>query len=337
MSCLVHDKRFRSSFHTVINELRNEKRTPVAVLKTLPHKCCTCNDENNQTVVSVVVKEEDQLVKLKNLIERVNREKQNDPKLILSLNRFKNLINENRGSAPVLPKAASVPSQIKSRSNDSTSSSDSEDTPANKCQIKPKRTVFSSSSSEESSSSSDSDDIIPMETSQPKTNNKKKQNQREKKPLKSIKNGTFLFLPYVFEKKTESKKADCLIEVAKELQRKRFLGRNGHIAMLEKQYGVRINMVTPKTSEQVTEALENAKKGLENLTIRNQKQSTGMSKKQDGEWVLVRSKKSEHQTNVVDFDQILDDLTNRWETCLNIKKRKKNESESSDDFTPIKK
>jgi hypothetical protein len=90
-------------------------------------------------------------------------------------------------------------------------------------------------------------------------------------------------------------------------------------------------MITPKTSNQVTEALEKAKQGLENLTIRNQKESMILSEKQEGEWILVRSKKPLNQTNTANIDQLLDDLTNRWETCLQIKKRKSDEADNSDD------
>ncbi|CAF4461701.1 unnamed protein product, partial [Rotaria magnacalcarata] len=61
MSCLVHDKGFRSSFHGVINELRNEARTPVSILQTMPRQCCKCNDENQQTVEPAVMKEQNEL------------------------------------------------------------------------------------------------------------------------------------------------------------------------------------------------------------------------------------------------------------------------------------
>ncbi|CAF5203773.1 unnamed protein product, partial [Rotaria magnacalcarata] len=76
-----HDKRFRSSFHSVINELRNEARTPVSILQTMPRQCCKCNDENQQTVEPAVMKEQNELPKLKQLIERINRENQTNPKL----------------------------------------------------------------------------------------------------------------------------------------------------------------------------------------------------------------------------------------------------------------
>jgi hypothetical protein len=339
MSCLAHDKRFRSLFHNIINELRNENRTPASIIRTMPSKCCTCNDESKETIEPVVMKEENQLIKLKNLIERVNREKQSNSKLILSLNRFEHLIEENRSSAPVPSEIVSVHNRekvsalsddstssadyeeqavVSSSSDDSCSSSDSEDDLPRKHQTKPIKVVFKSSSC-----TSSSPDVTPMEVSKPSVRSGKKQ--------KPIKNGTFLFLPYTFEGKAARNKTDSLLEVAKKLQRSRFIGRNGHAGMLEKQYDVRINMITPKTSKQVTEALEKAKQGLENLTIRNRKESMILSEKQEGEWVLVRSKKPLNQTNTADIDQLLDDLTNRWETCLQIKKRKCDEADNSDD------
>jgi len=64
MSCLAHDKRFRASFHNIINELRNENRIPVAILRSMPNKCCTCNDENKETIKPVIMKEDNQFIKL---------------------------------------------------------------------------------------------------------------------------------------------------------------------------------------------------------------------------------------------------------------------------------
>ena len=298
MSCLAHDKRFRSSFHNIINELRNEKRMPVDILRTLPNKCCTCNDENKETTESVIMKEENQLMKLNDLIERVNREKQMNSKLYSSLNRFENLIEKYRGPASQSIELKSVP------------------TPKN---LRRPR-LF------KDSSSSDSEDSTSMEISETPAGRKKQQNQ---KISKSIKNGTFLFLPYANEDKMKRKHSDPLLDVAKKLQRDRFIARDGHISQLEKQYNVRINMITNKTSENVTEALERAKKGLENLTIRNKNKAVVLAEKQEGEWVLVRSKKPPNQTNIDDFEQALDDLTNRWESCLTIKKRKGDEADNS--------
>jgi hypothetical protein len=302
---------------------------PVEIIRTMPNKCCTCNDENKETIEPVIMKEENQFIKLKDLIERVNREKQTNPKLILSLNRFENLINEHRGPPPLLSESLSIPKQKK---NHSSSDSDSEDESKIKNSIKT-RMIVDSSSSDGSSSSSDDEDITPMEITKSVVRRGRQQNQKVQKPSKPIKNGTFLFLPYYTKTSMKGKKPDPLVDVAKTLLLNRFIGRNGHIASLEKQYGVRINMITPKTSKQVMNALEDAKKGLQKLTIRNQNGSSTVPESQEGEWVLVRSKKPQKQTNTTDFEQALDDLTNRWESCLHIKKRNGDEADNSDDST----
>jgi hypothetical protein len=345
MSCLAHDKRFRSSFHGVINELRNEKCMSVSILRAMPNRCCTCHDENKEIVEPVIMKEQHQFMKLNNLIERVNREKQINPKLILSLNRFENLIEENRGSVSVLSESLSVKKQKQSSLSfdDSSSSSDSEQESLSV--KKQKQSSSSDDDSSSSSSSSDAEDIIPMEISKTpirygkkRYQKTKKQNQKIKKISKPIKNGTFLFLPYTREGKTERKTSNSsLLDVAKQLQRNRFIGRNGRIAVLEKQYDVRINMITQKTSAQVTEALENAKKGLDKLKIHDNKKSMEISEKQEGEWVLIRSKKPQNQTNTDDIEQLVDELTSQWESCLNIRKRKNDESDDSVVFVRTKK
>lgn len=307
MSCLTHDKRFRSLFHNIINELRNENRMPVSILRTMPKACCTCDNENKETIESVIMKEENQFMKLKNLIERVNREKQANPNLILSLNRFENLIEQNRAAALIMPEPIPVQESEKSSSSSGGNSSSSDDS---------------------SSTSSDEEDITPMEISKPPVRFTKK--VPKTKTPKSIKTGTFLFLPYGSEaKKNPRKNSDSLLDVAKKLQCSRFIGRKGHIPLLEKQYDVRINMITQKTSEQVTKALENAMKGLNQLTIHNTKKSIELSEKQAGEWVLIRPKKPQNPTNEANIEQVLDDLTNRWESCLNISKRNNDEEEKN--------
>ncbi|CAF0774204.1 unnamed protein product [Rotaria sp. Silwood1] len=315
MSCLVHDKRFRSSFHSVINELRNEKRMPIPILRTLPRQCCTCHDENSETMEQIMVaQEENELIKLKNLIERVNQEKQMNPKLILSLNILKNLIEKNRSSTSLLSESSSVEKQKRRKPTFNHSSSSSSSSSKDSSSSSSSTESSSSSSSTSSSSSSDAD---------------------HKMTRKTIKNGTFLFLPYTFDHKTKNRNSDHLLEVAKELQRKRFIGPNGHFSILEKQYGVRINMITSKTSKQVTNALENAKKGFENLKIHNQEEAVKKSNKLEGEWILLRSKKSLNQTKLADMEQALDDLINRWENCLKVKKRTNDFEDDSDN--PIQK
>ncbi|CAF3766548.1 unnamed protein product [Rotaria sordida] len=134
------------------------------------------------------------------------------------------------------------------------------------------------------------------------------------KPLKS---GKFLFLPYKFENKSNT---DASLEVAKKLQRGRFIGHNGYIASLEKQHNVCINMITPKTTTQVKRTLESAKLGIGNVPIHNR---TDLSEIGNGEWILVRQKKKNRdKSNTVDFETLLDDLTDRWSIFLTIRKRK---------------
>ncbi|CAF3024286.1 unnamed protein product [Rotaria sp. Silwood2] len=185
-----------------------------------------------------------------------------------------------------------------------------------------------------SSSSSSSKDGSPPLSS---TNSSSPSDSDHKTPRKSIKNGTFLFLPYNFDHKAKTGRSDNLLEVAKELQRKQFIVCNGRFSILEKQYGVRINMITSKTSKQITDALENAKKGLENLKIRNQEETIRKSENLEGEWVLIRSKKLQSQTKPADMEQALDDLINRWENCLKIKKRSYDKQDDSDTPTPKRK
>lgn len=301
MSCLTHDKRFRSAFHSIINEFRNEKSMPASAIRTMPNQCCTCSDDNKETIEPVIMKEENQIIKLKDLIERINREQKTNSKLILSLNRFKNLIDENRNHASVSSEPVAVRKQIHS------------------------------SSSDDNSSSSDSD-ITPMEISKPPVRYTKNQIKNTQKSRKPIKNGTFLFLPYAQDKSAGRRESNSLLDVAKSLQLNRFIGRRGHIALLEKQFAVSINMVTEKTSAQVTEALEKAKKGLDKLIIHNKNETMKISEKRDGEWVLIRSRKPENKTKTADIEHLLDDLANRWESSLKITKRKNNdEDDDSDD------
>ncbi|CAF1326015.1 unnamed protein product [Rotaria sordida] len=322
----VHDKRFRSSFHSVINELRNEKRMPLSILQSMPRQCCTCHNENEEIIeIRVITNEENELTKLKNLIERVNQEKQANPKLILSLNILENLIEKNRSSIPLSSKPSSIKKQKRRKPSfdhsNSSSSSSSDD----------------SSSSSSSTTSSSSLSSITSSSSSSSTTSSSSSDANHKTSMKPIKNGTFLFLPYTLDHKTKKRNSDSLLEVAKELQCKRFIGPNGHFSLLEKQYNVRINMITSNTSKQVTDALENAKKGLENLKIRNQEETMGKSENLEGEWVLIRSKKSQNQTKPDDIEQVLDDLINRWENCLKVKKRSFDKEDDSDDSIQTKK
>ncbi|CAF4585746.1 unnamed protein product [Rotaria magnacalcarata] len=307
MSCLVHDKRFRSSFHSVINELRNEARTPVSILQTMPRQCCKCNDENQQTVEPAVMKEQNELPKLKQLIERINRENQTNPKLVLSLNLLISFIEKNRS-----------PTLVSSKQN--------------------------SSSSSNSDSSTGSEDNSPMDVSRPiftrggKPGRKTlKPNRNTPKSFEKIKSGTFVFLPYVGQVKKKEKHKSCYEILANHLQLQRFMSRNGHIPQLEKQYGVRINIITKKTSKNVTEALDNAMKGFENLKIHNHLETIQNAEQKLGEWVLIRSKKPQKETKLADVQQALEDLMNLWESCLKVEKRERDDDSDSGKEVPKKK
>ena len=129
---------------------------------------------------------------------------------------------------------------------------------------------------------------------------------------KSVQTGTFLFLPYCCSKSPYP-------EDQKTKQRGRFISRMGHIPLLEKEHHVCINMVTRDTSDPVRKALEQAKTGSKNFRVHSPKSET----KEEGEWILIRAKTtSKKEARVQDFQAVLDALTNRWESCLTIKKRK---------------
>ncbi|CAM2725685.1 unnamed protein product [Rotaria socialis] len=299
MSCLVHHKCFRSSFHSVINELRNEARTPVSILQTMPRQCCKCNDENQQTVELAVMKGQNELPKLKQLIERINREKQTNPKFVLSLNLLISFIEKNRS-----------PTLVSSKQ--------------------------SSSSSSNNDSSAGSKDNSPMNVSRPISTRGGKPGRQTCKPsrktpesLEKIKSGTFVFLPYVGQVKKQEKRKSYYEILANHLQLQRFISRNGHIPELENQYGVRINIITKKTRRNVTQALDNAMKGFENLKIHNHLETIENAQQKLGEWVLIRSKKPQKETKSPSVQQALEDLMNRWESCLKVEKRERDDDSDS--------
>ncbi|CAF4878436.1 unnamed protein product [Rotaria sp. Silwood1] len=104
---------------------------------------------------------------------------------------------------------------------------------------------------------------------------------------------------------------DVALEAVKKSQRGRFIGRHGYIALLEEQYNVHINMITPETSAQITKTLENAKAQQGSVTIHNR---IDLSEGDEGEWILVRPKICEKQADTVDYEVLLDELTNRWKS-----------------------
>ena len=272
----------------------------------------------------------EQSSKLRQLTEQVNGKMDANDRLLLSLSRFKNLIHENRISPPVKDVQTKVEASKEKRSSmsadwnvssSSSSSSDEDDsddsTPVNRRRRAPSR-----------NSSSDLDE--PSESG-----GRKKVQQKRKRAVnpKKIKNGVFVYLPYTAQHTAEKKSSDYLLDVSKKLQLGRFLGRRGHLADLEQQFSARLNLVTPKTTQLVTQALDDAKKGLEKLTIYKAQESLALSKEQDGAWVLIRPKKNPNSKMIPNIDQLVDDLTHRWETCLAITKRVRSDSEDSVEAT----
>ncbi|CAF2875877.1 unnamed protein product [Rotaria sp. Silwood2] len=284
MACIVHNSRYRCLFHGVVNELRNEKRIPVTILRNMPRQCCTCNNLDNQTLISVVIDDTEKLISLKNLIDKINRDKKDNPKLILPLNRLENFIQENRVLASNLLSTSIIDNETNKSHN----------------------------------SLSESQENLSIDTGRRKF-------RKQIKPPKPLQNGRFLFLPYKFETQP---RIDVESEVVKKLQRGRFIGRNGYIASLEEKYNVYINMITPETTAQIRKTLENAKAGKEAVTIHNR---IDLSEGEDGEWILVRPKKCEKQANTIDFEALLDELTNRWKN-FPIKREHKNEMESEEEY-----
>ncbi|CAF1283872.1 unnamed protein product [Rotaria sordida] len=263
MACLVHHSRYRCLFHAVVNELRNEKRIPVPILRNMAHQCCTCSNLDNQTLISVVIDDKDKLINLQKLIDQIHRDKKDNPKFILSLNLLENFIKENRVSDSNLLSTSTI------------------------------------------------DTGIPIFL-------------KINKPPKPFKNGKFLFLSYKFEIKPS---IHVPLEAIKQSQRGRFIGRKGYITSLEEQYNVCISMITPKTTAQVIKTLENAKAGKGSVTIHNR---IDLSEGEDGEWILVRPKKSEKQVNTIDFAALLDELINRWKSsAIKYEHKKEVENEES--------
>ncbi|CAF3774182.1 unnamed protein product [Rotaria sp. Silwood1] len=288
MACVAHNSHYRHLFDAVVNELRKENRIPACKLRNMPRQCCTCNSLDNQTLTTVVIDDKNKLISLENLTDRIDRNEKSDPKLILSLNRLKNFIKENRILDINVLSTSTVDNEINHETK------------------------------------SEFEDSL-MDIDSPLCNDKTKQ-------AKPLKNGKFLFLPYKFENKPNT---DTLLEVAKKLQRGRFIGRNGYIASLEKEYNVCINMITPKTTIQVKKTLENAKAAIGNVTIHNR---TDLPEIENGEWILVRHKKETvDKSSTVDLETLIDDLTDRWSSFLTIRKRKFDEESDEENEEHVNK
>ena len=94
MTCLAHDKHYRSLFHGVINELRKKQLIAVALLRAMPKMCCTCNDDENDQIIEPIINLRDQLEleRFENFVQRVQTK---NVKLTRSLNRLISIINDN--------------------------------------------------------------------------------------------------------------------------------------------------------------------------------------------------------------------------------------------------
>ena len=280
MTCLVHNTHYRSLFHSVINELRRENRTSSLVLRNMPRQCCTCQGIEEFTLALVEIPDKNTLKNLQNLIDQIDRDKQNDPKLVLALNRLENFIKENRG--PELTSTTTT-TEVENRTR--------------------RRSL---SHSDDDDNNDDRMDVEVERVSQPK------------KPPRPLKTGIFLYLPYKFE---ETFQSSVSLQLAQTLQRGRFFSREKYIQTVEDKHNVRINMITPSTSEQIKRTLENAKAGIGKVKIHNKEE---VSTEQDGEWILVREKKSEDHSEPIDLTAVLEELKGRWNGFLKVQKRKIN-------------
>lgn len=246
----------------------------------------------------VMIKDDHQIAKLKDLIERIEREKDLNPKLILSFNRFVRLIEQNRGAVVVVKPQVSAE--------------------------KPKRM----------NSVSDLDDDDRMDTSRSGIRPAKKSIKTKKS--KPVTNGTFVFLPYKSDGKNSEENADSYLILARNLQRNGFVGRRGAGVVLANKYGVKISMINTKTSDSVTQALENAKKGFDQLTIHDKKQTLPLSETQAGEWVLIQPKKSSKRSKNLKMDKVVDDLIDRWGKSFRISKRPVDDDDEDSNYSEKK-
>ena len=300
MPCLGHDKRFRSVLQAVANQLRKEERTSKSVIRALPRQCCTCQNDASDTVELVAMKENDtdhQWMNIQSLRERIKKVEPEDQKLIRSFNELEKIIRENRAEIPMVTDEPVLPK------------------PTRKSRVLSRRRWSSASSS------SDSESVKPQ-----KPTKKHKQTKR----LRKIKQGTFVFLPFkaTTSNRKQAGQQDPLVAVAQSQQLKRFLGPKGHFGVLEGTHKVQINVVTPKTTAQITDALEDAKKGMENLTIYKEKETIAASENLPGVWVLVRPKAKKSTTDV---NAVLDKIIDQWKSCLAIEKRPFSSGDSESD------
>ncbi|CAF3455860.1 unnamed protein product [Rotaria sp. Silwood2] len=139
MACLAHNSRYRSLFHAVVNELRQQNRIPVCKLRNMPRQCCTCNDVGQQTSNSVSIDRKNKLMKLKILTDQIDRDKTNDSKLLLSLYRFKKIRKKNRISHKYVLSSSTVDKPIRKLDHDSSDLEEKQSMHTRRCMLRRNR------------------------------------------------------------------------------------------------------------------------------------------------------------------------------------------------------
>ena len=93
------------------------------------------------------------------------------------------------------------------------------------------------------------------------------------------------------------------------------------MADLEAKYSVCINMITPTSKIPVAAALRAATDQNGKMRIRSPGDAADPLR-EEGEWVLIRPRHLAKQQKNTDFNAVIDDLSERWKTCLKVRKRK---------------
>jgi hypothetical protein len=271
MTCLVHHNDYRSIFHGVVNELRKEKLISASLLRTMPRKSCTCQNNNEYTDELVKIGDSKRLTRFEELRDKVTRNRTTNPALMSSLKRLEVIIEQCRLSSTM--------NMNECHKND--------------CQ----------------SDAIDTNRTKPMST---------------RKATKSLSGtGTFLFLPYRFEKRARSN--GIMMEDIKRRQCGRFISRTGCIGLLQSKYRATVSMITPTTSAYMRNALKLAKQGEGNIKI----QPCPHDESQHGEWFLVRAEKNQKELSTTQLTEIVDELTRSWTNCANIHKRSADDERNS--------
>lgn len=282
MNCIVHNPQYRNLFHAVVNELRQEQRMASVALRTMPRQCCTCENNDDQTTMNILIDDADNLKNFKSLNDRIDQDKADNPNLVRSLNRLKDYIGKNRTSITAT------------------------DAPLNNGDIYQRL------------SSSASVDDSKMEITKVKR-------KRKTKSVKPLKDGVFLYLPYVNNTKMQLTTSDIDMQ---RLQRGRFIGQKGYIATIGAGKNAHINMITSTTSNQIKKTLEKAKAGAGKVKIHNK---DDLPKEENGEWIFIAPKSHKDKAKPVDFETLLSEIMDRWEWTMKIVKRKAPVDSDDDD------